>query len=87
MRLVFGELAPKLALELFGAALVLDDGAPPDALATPSKVHPPLVAAVRTLDFGISQAVTRAAQSLSAEERFLLEEAAGEYIAQLSRAN
>jgi hypothetical protein len=35
--------------------------------------------------FGISQAVTRAAQDRPAEERFDLERAAGEYIAHLSR--
>ena len=37
--------------------------------------------------FGISQAITRAAQRMSAEVRFELEQAAGDYLRNLSRPN
>ena len=43
--------------------------------------------ALKGTAFGIAQAVTRAAQTLSAEIRFELEHAAGEYIRSLSRTN
>jgi hypothetical protein len=43
--------------------------------------------AIKGSAFGISQAVTRAAQSMSPEIRFELERAAGEYLTQFSRTN
>jgi hypothetical protein len=39
--------------------------------------------AIRGTMFGVSQAVTRAAQSMSPEERFALESAAGEYLSHI----
>jgi hypothetical protein len=42
---------------------------------------------LRGAAFGISQAATRAAQGLTSEERVQLEQAAGEYLANLSRTN
>ncbi|MCC6523792.1 MAG: DUF932 domain-containing protein [Polyangiaceae bacterium] len=84
-----------VAYRRLAASLAVRVGSAGEAIADflrlaklPLKLAPRIVEAYQAEPnpsaFGIAQAVTRAAQSLSPEERFLLERAAGQYLSNLN---